>query len=277
MVEVLRGPSQGVRGGAPQRKGVTGVLSSGLRPSRLPLVLLPGMLCDEQLWRSTVSRLGADRDVRCLTVSGSSVRAAVEAVLELSVPRFDLAGLSLGGIVAMHVAVQAPERIGRLALLSTNARAPRPDQYAAWDDMQQRALSGDLLGVARELLPSLLSAAAQRDVDLVGTTLRMAQLTGVPDLLHQLDLQRSRTDLVSRLGEVRCPTLVISAQDDALCPPHLHQEIAGALPVSRLETLLACGHLSPLEQPEAVAGLLRTWLDTPLTDGAEPARAGLTS
>jgi pimeloyl-ACP methyl ester carboxylesterase len=105
----------------------------------------------------------------------------------------------------------------------------------------------------------------------------MARLTGVSAFLQQLDLQRSRTDLVGRLPEVRVPTLVVSAQDDVLCPPHLLEEIAAALPVSRLETLPECGHLSPLERPEAVAELLRTLLDTPVQRSDQAVRAGLAS
>lgn len=246
------------------------------RPSRTPLVLLPGMLCDRTLWEWTARGLGTDREVHTPALAGSSVSAAVDAVLRLPLPRIDLVGLSLGGIVAMHVAVQAPERIGRLALLSTNAREPRPDQYTAWDEMQRRALSGDLLGVARDLLPSLLRPAAQLDKSLLRTTLTMAQTTGVAAFLDQLDLQRSRTDLLGPLAGVPCPTLVVSARDDALCPPHLHEEIAAALPRAQLETLADCGHLSPLERPEAVTGLLRGWLDAPVEEleGAGPARTG---
>jgi pimeloyl-ACP methyl ester carboxylesterase len=194
------------------------------------------------------------------------VTAAVEAVLATPFPRFDLVGLSLGGIVAMHVAVRAPQRIGRLALLSTNARAPRPDQYAAWDQMQHRAVAGDLMGVARDLVPSLLRPAAQLDRSLTCTTVEMAQATGVAAFLDQLDLQRSRTDLLDQLAGIPCPTLVVSAQDDALCPPHLHEEIAAAVPLGRLETIADCGHLSPLERPEAVTGLLRRWLDAPVDE-----------
>jgi pimeloyl-ACP methyl ester carboxylesterase len=105
----------------------------------------------------------------------------------------------------------------------------------------------------------------------------MAHATGVVAFLEQLDLQRSRTDLLGRLGDAGCPTLVVSAQDDALCPPHLHQEIADALPLSRLETIPDCGHLSPLERPEVVSGLLRGWFGTPLEDGADAASVGVAS
>jgi pimeloyl-ACP methyl ester carboxylesterase len=234
------------------------------------------MLCDDRLWEWTARALSVDREVTRLPVRGSSVAAAVDAVLGLPIPRFDLGGLSLGGIVAMHVAVQAPERIRRLALLSTNARAPRPDQYAGWDEMQRRAVAGDLTGVARDLLPSLLRPQAQLDPSLTSTAIEMAQSTGVAALLDQLDLQRSRTDLLGPLTGVTCPTLVISAHEDALCPPHLHEEIAAALHQARLETIEDCGHLSALERPAAVAGLLRRWLDAPdeeLEDAA-PAHAG---
>jgi pimeloyl-ACP methyl ester carboxylesterase len=228
------------------------------------------MLCDSRLWAAQQDALGPD--VVYLPLAGTSMAAAVDSVLALPVPRFDLAGLSLGGIVAMHVAVRAPHRVARLALLSTNARAPRPDQYRGWDVMRHRALADELRGVASDLLPALLRPSAQRDRDLVGTTLAMAEAVGVAAFLAQLDVQRSRTDLRPALGAVPCPTLVVSAADDVLCPPALHEEIAEALPRGRLETIPDCGHLSTLERPDVVTGLLRRWLAAP-DEPAVPASA----
>ena len=127
-----------------------------------PLVLLPGMNCSEQLWEPVVAEpalAGPGRpDVLRPPLRGRSVDACVDRLLEGLPPRFALAGLSLGAIVALALVRRAPERVSRLALLAVNARAPRPDQQAAWA-AQRRALAqgGTARSLQEQLLPVLLA------------------------------------------------------------------------------------------------------------------------
>jgi pimeloyl-ACP methyl ester carboxylesterase len=229
-----------------------------------PLVLLPGMGCSAALWSGVeggLARLpgGGPRIVHD-PLDADDLEAAVTDLLARLPPRFALAGLSLGGIVAMALVRRAPERVTRLALLSTNARGPSEAQYAAWRDQRDalargrpaRALQEDLLGVL----------LARPRPELEAWTLAMADGVGATTFDRQLALQATRVDERPALGAVRVPTLVLAGERDALCPVERHEEIRDRVPGARLEVLAGCGHLSPLEEPDAVATALGRWWRT---------------
>ena len=176
--------------------------------------------------------------------------------------RFVLAGLSLGAIVAMALTRTAPERVAGLALLSVNPYAPTEQQLAAWRRERDRLAAG---ATARELqqdlLPVLLSdETCKRRPELVEVTLAMADEVGETALDAQLALQSTRVDERPGLWEVRCPTLVLAAGADRLCPVERHREIAALVPGAELTVLDGAAHLSPLEQPAVVAAALSGWL-----------------
>lgn len=224
------------------------------------LVLVPGMLCTHDLWADVP--LPAGTDVRAAAIEGSTLEQAVSAVLERAPARFALAGLSLGGTVALAVARTAPERVTRLALLSTNPRPPRPEQRASWLAAASRLDGGASPGdEQRRLLPHLVGPvpAAGRAL-LERRVVAMADGTGTPALRRQLAVQSSRVDERPALAALRCPVLVVAAADDALCTLEQHEEIASGVPGAVLEVLGATGHLSPLERPEQVGALLSAWM-----------------
>lgn len=226
-----------------------------------PLVLLPGMNCSARLWGSVEPRLRraeACPEVLHAELAEPSLDACVAALLDTLPPRFALAGLSLGGIVAMALVRRAPERVSRLCLLSTNARGPRPDQVTAWAG-QRRALAEGTTArdLQRELLPVLLHT---RTPELEAETLAMADEVGEEVLGRQLALQATRVDELPGLAAVRVPTRVVAAEADLLCPLERHREIVERIPGARLAVLTGVGHLSPLEAPEAVADELLDWL-----------------
>ena len=236
-------------------------MATGLLPPAEPLVLLPGMNCSPALWAPVLADLpfGDGRAVFALELTGSSIDACVAEVLALAPPRFALAGLSLGGIVAMALVRQAPERLSRLALLSTNARPPTPEQYAGWAATRAALRAGATARqVQQDLLPVLLSPAAASP-DLVERTLVLADQVGTQALDAQLAAQQSRLDERPGLAGVRVPTLVVAAELDALCGVDRHTEIAALVPGSELVVLPGVGHLSPLEAPGLIAGLLHQW------------------
>jgi pimeloyl-ACP methyl ester carboxylesterase len=223
-----------------------------------PLVLLPGMNCSAAL----LDHLGLDgRTALTRVLAETSLQHQVDRLLRELPPRFSLAGLSLGGIVAMALARCAPERVAGLCLLSTNPRAPTNRQLATWSD-QQAALAAGLSArdLQHALLPQLLSPATLTSrPDLVQTTLAMADEVGTAALSAQLRLQATRVDERPGLKSIRCPTLIIAAADDALCPVARHQELSRLIPDSRLIVVQSCAHLSPLEQPEVVGQAIREW------------------
>jgi pimeloyl-ACP methyl ester carboxylesterase len=224
--------------------------------SQEPLVLLPGLNCSPALW----SAIEVGPAVTPI-LTEPSVEGQVQRLLDELPPRFALAGLSLGGIVAMALVRRAPERVTRLCLMSTSSRPPTTQQYAMWS-RQRAALAAGATArdLQREMKAALLSPYARATrPELAEVALAMADEVGAETLDAQLALQASRVDERPGLARVRCPTLIISARDDALCRPERHAEMHALVPGSELVELEQCGHLSPLEQPAAVETLLQRW------------------
>lgn len=219
-----------------------------------PLVLLPGMNCTEDLWTG----MGLD-DAITPRLDEPSMAAQVDRLLAELPPVFMLAGLSLGAIVGMALAQRAPERVAALCVMSTNAKAPTDAQRAGWQDWTDRLDAGETPRSLQEsLLPALLSDAGRTRSDLVERTLRMGDDTGEPALRAQLKMQATRTDLRPGLGGLKMPVLVVSGQQDAICPPAFHAEIAAAVPQARFVSIEG-GHLLTLERAADVGSLVRSW------------------
>jgi pimeloyl-ACP methyl ester carboxylesterase len=234
------------------------------------LVLLPGLNCSPALW----SELDVGPAVTPI-LTEPTLDGQVERLLDELPARFALAGLSLGGIVAMALVRRAPERVSRLGLMSTTARPPTSQQYAMWA-RQRAALAGGATArdLQREIKAALLSPRARAtQPHLADIALAMADDIGAERLDAQLALQATRVDERPGLARVACPTLIISGNNDALCSPERHVEMHALIPGSALVVLDGCGHLSPLEQPVAVADSLRRWLVREPVPVA-PSRAG---
>jgi pimeloyl-ACP methyl ester carboxylesterase len=226
-----------------------------------PLVLLPGMGCTAALW----SALDLPDAPLTPVLERPALDAEVDRLLELLPERFALAGLSLGAVVAMALVRRAPERVTRLALLSTNPYAPTSAQRAGWAEQRAQLTTGSARALQESLLPLLLSPAVlERRADVVATTLAMADELGAEAYDRQLQLQGTRADERSGLVLVPCPTLVLAARGDRLCGLDRHAEIARLVPRVTLDVVENSGHLSPLEQPAVVSDHLRRWLAAPL-------------
>jgi pimeloyl-ACP methyl ester carboxylesterase len=222
-------------------------------PDGEPLVLLPGMSCSDRLWAGLTPE-----EALTPRLTEPSLTAQVDRLLDELPPRFTLVGLSLGAVIAMAVTRTAPERVAGLVLMSTNPYAPTDQQLQAWRRERDRLSAGESAReLQQDLLPVLLSPASLSGrPDLVETTLAMADDVGEIALDAQLRLQASRVDERPGLREVRCPTLVIAARQDRLCPLDRHAEVVSLVPGARLQVLERTGHLSPLERPGTVRRLL---------------------
>ena len=228
---------------------------------RTPLVLLPGTLLDAELFGHQIAHLA---DVAEITVgdlaNDDSIAGMARTVLAAAPQRFALAGLSLGGIVAFEIMRRAPERVSRLALLDTNPLPPRPEQLAAWAELGGLAEAGRLDQVVDRLLPGLLRPGWHADERTERAVRAMAGRVGAAAYGRQLRALAGRADSRPTLGTLACPTLVLVGRQDALTPVALHEEMAAAIPNAALVIVEQCGHLSPLEQPQAVTAALRYWL-----------------
>ncbi|MCS6778771.1 MAG: alpha/beta hydrolase [Geminicoccaceae bacterium] len=235
-----------------------------------PLVLVPGLLCDERLFAPQLPALLARTSVQIAeTRLDPSLAAMASRLLAEAPPRFALAGLSMGGYVCFEVMRRAPERVIKLALLATQARADTAEAAQRRRELMALAERGEFEGVAPRLLP--LFVHPDHLDRLAPLVTAMAAAVGKDAFLHQQQAIMARPDSSALLPEIACPTLVLCGRQDQLTPVGLHEEMAAAIPEATLVVLPRCGHLVTLERPESVTAQLLAWLEAP---AAESGRGG---
>ncbi len=220
------------------------------------VLLLPGLMCDRRLWAPQIEALPQR------TFVGDTTRAdnfpdMARDVLSTAPPRFAMAGLSMGGILAFEIWRQAPERVSHIALLDTNARADPPDRKSRRMQQIEEALSGRLRELAIETQKPVYLAESHRDDDkLLGTIMDMAMDLGPKVFERQSLALKNRVDSVDTLDTIDCPALVLCGREDALCPVSFHELMASRIPGAKLVVVDDCGHLATLEQPDVVTAEL---------------------
>lgn len=227
--------------------------------ARQPLVLVPGLSCDETLWAAQVEGL-ADVAAPMIgdTLHDDTLPAMARRILAAAPPRFALAGFSMGGYVAMEIWRQAPERISRIAFLDTSAGADDGDaarlRQAAITTARKRSLEAVLRGSLRRLVhPDTERATAEAVV-------AMALGVGLETYANQQRAIMARPDSRADLARINVPALVLAGAQDKLTPPERARDIAAHTPGARLELVEQCGHMAPMEQGAAVTAHLRDWL-----------------
>ena len=225
------------------------------------LVLIPGLLCSEVLWRGQVEGLSDIADIVVADVTrDDSMEDMAASVLDVAPEKFALAGLSMGGYVAFEVMRRVPERVEKLALLDTGARADSAEQTARRRDLIALAERGEFKAVSPRLLPLFIHPDRLSDETLVEDVTNMAESVGKDAFLRQQNAIMNRPDSRPGLPAISCPTLVLCGRDDELTPPDLSEEIAGMIEDAETVFVDACGHLSTMERPEAVNAAMRDWL-----------------
>jgi pimeloyl-ACP methyl ester carboxylesterase len=228
-----------------------------------PLLLIPGMMCDARMWGGLPAQLFPREVGHCLPAQGDTVQVLATQVLADAPPRFALAGLSMGGIVAMEVLAQAPHRVTHLALLDTNPCAELPVVQASRARQIARALSGDLAGVLRdEMKPNYLHPGPDR-AEILDLCMDMALSLGPETFACQSRALRDRPDQTATLAAFKGPALVLMGEGDKLCPRDRHDLMHALMPQSRLAIIPNAGHLPTLEQPAPTAFELLNWLARP--------------
>ncbi|WP_027256595.1 alpha/beta fold hydrolase [Leisingera aquimarina] len=227
-----------------------------------PLVLIPGMMCDARLFTPQVAALSGQRYLHLVSLARhSSIEAMAQAILETAPPRFALAGLSMGGIVAMEVLRLAPQRVDRIALLDTNPLAEREEIKQRRLPQMQAVRNGRLAEVMRdEMKPNYLAPGPQRK-DVLDLCMAMALGLGPHVFLSQSRALMDRPEQTGTLAQARLPALVLCGRQDVLCPLERHELMAGLIPGARLEVIENAGHLPTLEQPEETTAALARWLE----------------
>lgn len=228
---------------------------------KTPLVLVPGLLCDAELWAHQSQTLADIADVRIGdTMSADSMAGMAEAVLAAAPDRFALAGLSMGGYISLEIMRRAPERVTRLALLDTAATADDAEKRKNRLDLIKLAETGKFKGVTPRLLPLFLHPDRLTDAPLTGAVMAMTERVGKDAFLRQQRAILDRIDSRPHLAAIQVPTLVLCGRQDSLTPLARHEEMAAAIPGARLSVIEECGHLATMERPVAATAMLRDWL-----------------
>src|SRR5687767_3800426 len=227
----------------------------------LPTVLVPGLLCTPRLYADQIPSLWRFGPVTVADhTRGDSMRDIARQILAQAPPKFALIGLSMGGYVAFEVQRHAPDRVVKLILLDTTARPDAPEQTEQRKRQVEMARAGRFEGVAQLLFPRFVSAARHGDAALQAIVRTMADDTGADAFVRQQTAIMSRADSRPGLASIPCPTLVLVGADDSLTPPDRAAEIAAGIPGARSVVVPSCGHLSTLEQPQAVTAALVEFL-----------------
>lgn len=231
--------------------------------SSVPILLVPGLLCSARLYAPQIAALWPFGQVAVADHRRDAEMAAIAArILAEAPPRFALVGLSMGGYVAFAMLRQAPERVARLALLDTSARPDTPEQTAGRKAQIEMAQAGRFGEIPDLSIPRFLHRDRQHDERLTGIVRQMAEETGPDAFIRQQTAIMTRPNSRPLLSSIRCPTLVLVGNGDVATPPELNKEIADGIAGAKFVVVANCGHLSTLEQPEAVNAALIEWLRT---------------
>lgn len=225
------------------------------------VVFLPGMMCDERLFAPQALALAEEFSIRYPGLTGAdTIDQLARNVLAQAPDRFALAGLSMGGIVAMEILRQAPERVDRLALLDTNALADPPENRSIRNRQIEDVVAGKLRAVMRdELKPNYLADGPRRNA-ILELCMAMAMDLGADVFIEQSKALRDRHDQRETLRGCKVPTLVLRGEADTLCSLEKHQIIRDCIPGSELVTIPDAGHLPTLENPDPTNEALLKWL-----------------
>ena len=227
----------------------------------LPIVLIPGLLASARMYAAQIPQLWRVGPVLIADhTRDDSMSGIARRILGVAPARFALVGLSMGGYIAFELLRQAPERIAKVALLDTSARADAPEQSAMRRAQMTLASQGRLAEVVEQQFPRLVHREHRADAALRQVFTLMAEDVGAAGFVRQQTAILGRADSRPTLGSIRCPTLVLVGEADELTPPERAAEIAAGIPAARLTTVPQCGHLSTLEQPDEVTRALLEWL-----------------
>ncbi|MCJ0762147.1 alpha/beta fold hydrolase [Variovorax terrae] len=226
------------------------------------LILIPGLAGDATMWQAQLAALPAALSpvVTDVHTRAETVEAMARALLEEHGGELILCGASMGGMVAMETARQAPQRVRGLALLGTSARPETDDMRALRESAIELFRQGRAEEVIRPNVGFAFAPQQANDPALVQAYLDFVLGAGAEQLIRQNRAVIARPDARAHLPQLRCPTLVMCGEADQLTPPECAREIAALVPGAELVLLPQCGHMLTMEKPDEVNATLLAWL-----------------
>lgn len=229
--------------------------------ANLPILLVPSLNGSARLYAPQIPelwRLGP------ITVADhtrdDSMAAIAKRILDAAPPRFRYVGLSMGGYLAWEIMRQAPERVVKMAVLDTSARADLPEIVALRKERIALAQNGRFEEVIETTWEPLVHPSLREGTPLKSIHVAMCRDVGPDRYVLQQTACMNRVDSRPMLASIPCPTLVVVGAQDEPTPPELAEEIAAGIPGARLVKVPACGHFSTIERPETVTKELVAFL-----------------
>jgi pimeloyl-ACP methyl ester carboxylesterase len=229
----------------------------------MPILLVPGLACSSRIFAPVMPALWRFGPVTVANhIRDDNMGAIARRILAEAPPRFALAGHSMGGYIAFEIMRQAADRVAKLALINTQARADAPEASERRRGMMARARSGEYRAVLDELFPGFVHPSRQGDAVLRQLVHDMGEDVGAEAFVRQQTAVIGRVDSRPSLAWIRCPTLVLTGDADNTIPNALSKEMADGIYGAKLVILENCGHFPQPEQPQATAAALTEWLKT---------------
>lgn len=229
----------------------------------LPTLLIPGLNCSPRLYQGQMPMLWRAGPVMVADHrQADTVSGMAESILSTAPARFAMAGFSLGGFIAFEILRRAPERVAKLALISTNA-VPKPfnaDEARVREERIAMALGGRFSELSPLHYPYNVHPDRRDDTELRAIHAQMTDEVGVAGYVNQQRAIATRPDSRHMLASIDCPTMIIAGDGDTLTPPERAVEMHRVIRRSELVVIEDCGHLAPLERPDAVCRALQNWM-----------------
>lgn len=226
-----------------------------------PLVLLPGMMCDARLFGPQIAELSADTAVMTAPITrGERIEEIASGLLDLLPKRFALAGLGMGGMIAMEILRRSPDRVTRIALMDTTPLPETPVIAANREPLIVKVRSGRLIEVMRDEIKLMRLAPGPYRGEVQDLALEMVGVLGAEVYIRQSRAMQRRRDQQVVLRKCKVPALVLCGAHDDLYPVKRHEFMAELIPHAKLVVLERSGHLPPLEQPAETTAALRDWM-----------------
>ena len=227
----------------------------------MPILLVPGLVSSPRIYAPVVPALWRFGPVTVANhIRDDNMGKIARRILAEAPPRFALAGHSMGGYIAFEIMRQAPERVAKLALVNTQARPDTPEATARRRGMIARAQSGEYRGVLDELFPGFVHPSRREDEGLRRLVHEMGDDVGSEAFIRQQAAVIGRPDSRPSLAWIKCPTLILTGDEDDTIPNSLSVEMVNGIHGAKLVILQNCGHLPQVEQPQATADALVEWL-----------------
>ena len=227
----------------------------------MPILLVPGLVSSPRTFAPVTPALWRLGPVTIANhIRDNNIGAIARRILAEAPPRFALAGHSMGGYIAFEIMRQAPGRVAKLALINTQARPDTPEATARRRGQIARAQSGEYHAVLDDLFAGFVHPSRREDSGLRQFAHDMGDDVGADGFVRQQTAAMSRPDSRPTLAWIKCPTLVLTGDEDNTIPNSLSVEMANGIPGAKLVILPHCGHLPQPEQPQATADALVEWL-----------------